>query len=82
MKLPRLRSLHLAAGAAVHRTAHLQAYPNSPVHRLIGFAVGSPDRHRGTHHEPVAVGPFRPAVLLWRTAPAPTAISQCILAWR
>jgi hypothetical protein len=38
--------------------------------------------YRGTHHEPVTVGPFRPAVLLWRTAPAPAAISQCILAWR
>jgi hypothetical protein len=31
MKLRRHRFLHLAAGAAVSRTAHAQAYPNSPV---------------------------------------------------
>jgi hypothetical protein len=60
-----------------------------PRRRFLQLAAGAAayrtahaQAYRGTHHEPVTVGPFRPAVLLWRTAPAPAAISQCILAWR
>jgi tripartite-type tricarboxylate transporter receptor subunit TctC len=48
MKLPRRRFLHLAAGAAalpaVSRIATAQTYPTRPVHLIVGFAAGGPNK--------------------------------------
>ena len=47
MKLPRRRFLQIAAGAAtlpsVSRFASAQAYPNRPIHVIVGFAASSSD---------------------------------------
>jgi tripartite-type tricarboxylate transporter receptor subunit TctC len=48
MKLPRRNFLHLAAGAAalpaVSRVARAQTYPTRPIHWIVSFAAGGPER--------------------------------------
>ena len=38
------------------------AYPDRPVHWIIGFCRRRPGRHRGADHGELAVGPPRPAI--------------------